>query len=90
MEARYKVLLDQIPAVVFMAYLDEGVGEAYVNPQIEKLLGFSQSEWLEDPVRWYRQIHPEDKARWSVECKWAQGCSSRESLCDRPIELLGS
>jgi PAS domain S-box-containing protein len=67
MEARYKALLDQIPAVVFMAYLDEGVGEAYVNPQIEKLLGFSQSEWLEDPVRWYRQIHPEDKARWSLE-----------------------
>jgi PAS domain S-box-containing protein len=67
MEARYKVLLDQIPAVVFMAYLDEGIGEAYVSPQIEKLLGFSQREWLEDPVSWYRQIHPDDKARWSVE-----------------------
>jgi PAS domain S-box-containing protein len=67
MEARYKILLDQIPAVVFMAYLDEGIGEAYVSPQIEKLLGFSQREWLEDPVRWYSQIHPEDKARWSVE-----------------------
>jgi PAS domain S-box-containing protein len=67
MEARYKVLLDQIPAVVFMAYLDEGIGEAYVSPQIERLLGFSQKEWLEDPVSWYRQIHPEDKARWSAE-----------------------
>jgi PAS domain S-box-containing protein len=67
MDARYKVLLDQIPAVVFMAYLDEGIGEAYVSPQIEKLLGFSQKEWLEDPVSWYRQIHPDDKARWSVE-----------------------
>src|SRR5258706_10784639 len=64
-EARYKVLLDQIPAVVFMAYLDEGMGEAYVSPQIEKTLGFSQREWLEDPVRWYRQIHPDDKERWS-------------------------
>jgi len=31
------------------------------------MLGFTQSEWLEDPVRWYRQIHPEDKARWSEE-----------------------
>jgi PAS domain S-box-containing protein len=66
-EARYKVLLDQIPAVVFMAYLDQGIGEAYVSPQIEKLLGFSQKEWLEDPVGWYRQIHPDDKARWSAE-----------------------
>jgi PAS domain S-box-containing protein len=30
-------------------------------------LGFSQSEWLEDPVRWYQQIHPDDKMRWSLE-----------------------
>ncbi len=67
LEAKYRALVEQIPAVVFMAYLDKGIGEAYVSPQIEAALGFSQSEWLEDPVRWYQQIHPEDKARWSVE-----------------------
>ncbi len=67
LEARYRVLLDQIPAVVFMAYLDQGIGEAYVSPQIEATLGFSQKEWLEDPVRWYRQIHPDDKTRWNEE-----------------------
>jgi PAS domain S-box-containing protein len=67
LEARYRVLLDQIPAVVFMAYLDQGIGEAYVSPQIEAALGFSQTEWLEDPVRWYQQIHPDDKSRWSQE-----------------------
>ncbi len=67
LEARYRVLLDQIPAVVFMAYLDQGIGEAYVSPQIEATLGFSQKEWLEDPVRWYQQIHPDDKSRWSNE-----------------------
>src|SRR5450755_4781443 len=66
-EARYRALVEQIPAVVFMTYLDKGIGEAYVSPQIEKTLGFSQSEWLEDPVRWYQQIHPADKQRWSVE-----------------------
>jgi PAS domain S-box-containing protein len=66
-EAKYRALVEQIPAVVFMAYLDKGIGEAYVNPQIEAALGFSQSEWLEDPVRWYRQIHPDDKTRWSME-----------------------
>ncbi len=30
-------------------------------------MGFSQAEWLEDPVRWYDHIHPEDRERWSVE-----------------------
>jgi len=65
--ARYQTLVEQIPAVVFMAYLDRGIGEAYVSPQIEEMLGFTQEEWLNDPVRWYQQIHPEDKSRWSIE-----------------------
>jgi PAS domain S-box-containing protein len=66
-DARYRTLVEQIPAVVFMAFLDQGIGEAYVSPQIEAILGFSQEEWLNDPVRWYQQIHPDDKGRWSVE-----------------------
>ena len=66
-DARYRTLIEQIPAVVFMAFLDKGFGEAYVSPQIETMLGFTQEEWLNDPVRWYQQIHPDDKARWSVE-----------------------
>ncbi len=56
-----------MPAVVFMAYLDRGISEAYVSPQIEAVLGYSREEWLEDPVRWYQHIHPDDKQRWSLE-----------------------
>ncbi len=63
----YRILVEQIPAVVFIAFFDKGFGEAYVSPQIEATLGFTQAEWLNDPVRWYEQIHPEDKERWSVE-----------------------
>ena len=66
-EARYRTLLEQMSAVVFMAYLDRGIGEAYVSPQIEATLGFSQQEWLEDPVRWYERIHPDEKQRWSLD-----------------------
>jgi PAS domain S-box-containing protein len=67
LEAKYRTLVEQIPAVVFMAFLDRGISEAYISPQIESILGFSQEEWLNDPVRWYSQIHPDDKARWSAE-----------------------
>ncbi len=63
----YRILVEQVPAVVFLAFFDQGLGEAYVSPQIERTLGFTQAEWLEDPVRWYRQLHPDDKARWSAE-----------------------
>jgi PAS domain S-box-containing protein len=67
LEAKYGALLEQIPAVVFMAYLDRGVSEAYVSPEIEAAIGYSREDWLEDPVRWYRHIHPDDKQRWSIE-----------------------
>jgi PAS domain-containing protein len=67
MVARYQTLIEQIPAVVFMAFLDKGVGEAYVSPQIEAILGFSQEEWLNDPVRWYKHVHPDDRGRWNIE-----------------------
>jgi len=63
----YRALVEQIPAVVFVAYLDRGMSEAYVSPQIESALGFSQEEWLGDPVRWYGQIHPGDQQRWNVD-----------------------
>src|ERR1700733_4288694 len=65
--AKYRSLVDQLPAVVFMASLQGGIGDAYVSPQIEAALGFSQGEWLEDPLRWYAHIHPDDKERWSNE-----------------------
>jgi len=42
-------------------------GKRTSSPQIEEALGFSQEEWLEDPVQWYRHIHPQDKQRWSDE-----------------------
>ena len=67
LQARYQVLVEQIPAVVFMAYLDGGLSEAYVSPHVERVLGFSQEEWLDDPIRWYHQIHPDDRSRWSIE-----------------------
>src|SRR5579862_8794928 len=66
-EARYRALVEQIPAVVFIADLDQCIGQAYISPHIEVTLGFSREEWLEDPIRWYQQIHPDDKERWSVE-----------------------
>ena len=67
LDIRYRTLLEQIPAVVFNAVLEDGRSEAYVSPYIEAVLGFSREEWLEDPVRWYNQIYPDDRSRWSIE-----------------------
>jgi two-component system sensor histidine kinase/response regulator len=66
-DARYKALIEQIPAVVFLAQMEGGLREAYVSPQIEAILGFTQEEWLSDPILWYRQLHPSDRDRLSLE-----------------------
>lgn len=75
-EARYRTLVEEIPAVTFLAALDTSLAfsELYVSPQIETLLGFTQDEWLEDPVLWYSQLHPDDRERWHLE--FAQTCST--------------
>jgi PAS domain S-box-containing protein len=71
-ELRYRTLIEQIPAVTFMAVLGEGDNEVYVSPHIESLLGFTQTEWLENPFLWYTQLHPEDRDIWHAE--FARGC----------------
>jgi PAS domain S-box-containing protein len=73
-EARFKTLVEQIPAVTFMAVLGEGQNEIYVSPHIEALLGFTQKEWLEDPFLWYWRLHPDDRQLWNAE--FTRGCQT--------------
>jgi PAS domain S-box-containing protein len=66
-EARYRALVEQIPAVVFLASVEGGLNDIYVSPQIESLLGFTQKEWTSNPVLWFRQLHSDDRLRLSHE-----------------------
>ncbi len=93
-ETRYRTLVEGLPAVSFMAALDEGVNELYVSPQIETLLGFSQQEWLGNPILWYTQLHPDDRNRWHTEfaitCSTGQTFSSIYRFYSRWRDCLGS
>jgi len=71
-EARYRTLVEQIPALTFMAALNEENTELYISPQIEGLLGFSPHEWLSDPIQWFYQIHEEDREAMAQE--FARAC----------------
>jgi PAS domain S-box-containing protein len=71
-EARFHTLVQQIPAVTFMAALGSGENDIYVSPHVEQLLGFSQDEWLANPFLWYEQLHEDDRVLWNEE--FARGC----------------
>ncbi len=81
--SEYRALIDRVPAILYIA--DPGVEGLfhYVSPQIETILGFAASEWLEDPTLWSRNIHPDDRDE-SLE---REGARSSAGLPDpMPVE----
>ncbi len=66
-EAKYRTLVEQVPAVTYIAAADEKSTTLYISPQLEALLGFVPSEWLGKPDAWVRQLHPEDRERVLAE-----------------------
>ena len=62
-EGRYRSLVEQLPAVSYIAEPGANGVWRYVSPQLERMLGFSQEEWTSDPTLWARRIHPEDRDR---------------------------
>jgi PAS domain S-box-containing protein len=66
-EAQYRTLVEQLPAVTFMASFQHGLREVYVSPQIQDLLGYTQAEWLESPKLWLDSLHPGDLERWHAD-----------------------
>ena len=60
-EARYRTLVERLPAITYIAELGAGGPWHYVSPQIETMLGFSPEEWLSDSMNWMNHIYPEDR-----------------------------
>jgi PAS domain S-box-containing protein len=60
-EARYRTLVEHLPAITYIAELGAGGPWHYVSPQIETMLGFTPAEWLSDPMNWMNHIYPEDR-----------------------------
>ena len=61
-EAKYRSLVEQIPAIVYTAALNDPGKLLYVSPQIRQL-GFSPEELLASPNGVLNFIHPKDQAR---------------------------
>jgi diguanylate cyclase (GGDEF)-like protein/PAS domain S-box-containing protein len=59
--SEYRALLEQVPAVIYIADPGEDGRWHYVSPQLETVLGFTPEEWRADPLLWQRQLHPSDR-----------------------------
>ena len=77
-KVRYQLLIDQLPAATFMAWFENGRCELYVSSYIETLLGYTATEWSENPILWYQRLHPDDRQRWNEE--FSRTVSSAETF----------
>jgi PAS domain S-box-containing protein len=59
-EAKYRMLVEQVAAISYIAELGIDGQWLYVSPQIETIFGFTADEWLSGSRRWIQHIHPED------------------------------
>jgi|GEM_PF-1119875 len=62
-EKRFRALVEHIPAITYVAALDERSTILYMSPQVEAILGVSQDDLRTGPDLWRNMLHPEDRDR---------------------------
>lgn len=60
-EARLRLLVDRVPAVVYTTELGRPGRWHYVSPQIETLLGWTPQEWIARPELWWDAVVPQHR-----------------------------
>ncbi|MGI8856916.1 MAG: PAS domain S-box protein [Thermomicrobiales bacterium] len=65
-ETRYRSLVEQIPAIVYLADATRS-SLLYTSPQREAMLGYAPEEWTAEPRLWEKVVHPDDLERVRAE-----------------------
>jgi len=69
-EARYRTLVEQIPAVTYVQEpleSDNPKAITYMSPQYETMLGYPADAEMVDEEHWLRMLHPDDRERVIAE-----------------------
>ena len=66
-EFRFRTLVEQLPAIIYIAEYGAAGHWSFVSSRIQDLLGFSPEEWVADAEAWANRLHPEDRARVLAE-----------------------
>jgi PAS domain S-box-containing protein len=62
-EARFRDLVENIPAVTYRESLEGDPDLSYVSPQVAEIFGYSAREWTWTPGFWADHIHSDDRDR---------------------------
>ena len=59
-EARYRSLIETIPAATYIDTTDAISKAVYMSPQVEHIFGYAPEEWIRDPDLWEQGVLPDD------------------------------
>ncbi len=62
-EAKYRTLVEQIPAITYIVEMGARFSTVYVSPQVEPMLGYTQQEAIDDRSLKAKVLHPDDRQR---------------------------
>jgi two-component system, sensor histidine kinase and response regulator len=65
-EKKYRTLVEQMPAVVYIQEIGSPDSAMYMSPQIETLTGYSTEDCKDPDLRW-QMVHPDDRQRLQSE-----------------------
>ena len=103
-EERYRTLVEQLPAVVYIDAIDEFSTALYISPQYERVFGFTPQERTDDPGLWISRIHPDDRDRvvaesertnetgdpFDLEYRWIRGDGTTIWVHDQARQVEGA
>jgi two-component system, cell cycle sensor histidine kinase and response regulator CckA len=72
-EAKYRQLVEQVPAVSYVAESGAQGRFYYLSPQVKNVLGYQPEDCVEDPLFWWNHLNPEDHPTAMLEDKWEPG-----------------
>ena len=67
LELRYRGIIDQLPAVLYVDAVNEDEPMIDVSPSVIDLLGIPREQFLSKPYAWADTVHPEDLDRVTAE-----------------------
>jgi diguanylate cyclase (GGDEF)-like protein/PAS domain S-box-containing protein len=79
-ETRYRMLVEQISAVLYTDIPGENQPVIYMSPQVKVLTGYTAEEWMQSSDLWVRSIYPEDRERVQKE-------NSRTNQTGEPFQI---
>jgi two-component system cell cycle sensor histidine kinase/response regulator CckA len=87
-EARYRLLVEQLPLVTYVNIPGQLGRWVYLSPQLEEILGFKPSDWTSDLDAFINALHPDDRER-VIEERSASTGKGRIALEYRLISKSG-